>query len=172
MSLEAIRVVRRVYEAVAQHDFEAVLALYDPDFEFDGSRHPYAGVMGDRAQTFRGHERLQDWWREWLQAWQSYEDRLEELIDADEPVVSVAVARARGHTSGVNVEMFGNAGLWTVRDGKVVRVAWYATRADALAAGGGSEQPPPTSTSCAASTTSGRRVTTAQWTGPTPRSNS
>ena len=140
MSLDGIRVVRGVYEAVARRDSEAVLALYDPDFEFDGSRHPYAGVMGDRVIIFRGHDGLQEWWREWLQAWRSYEDKLEELIDAGAHVVSVAVARARGHTSGVDVEMLGNAGLWTVRDGRVVRVVWYATRGDALAAGGAGDR--------------------------------
>ena len=43
---------------------------------------------------------------------------------------------ARGRASGIEVEGKDLAGVWTVRDGKVVQVVWYPTRAEALEAVG------------------------------------
>ena len=64
------------------------------------------------------------------------EDNLEELIDVGDSVVSVVNTRARGRASGVEVEWTHNAGVWTIREGKVVRVAWFAAREEALEAAG------------------------------------
>jgi hypothetical protein len=46
----------------------------------------------------------------------------DELIDAGEDVVVVVSARARGRASGAKVEGFTGAGVWTIRDGKIIRV--------------------------------------------------
>jgi ketosteroid isomerase-like protein len=40
MSQEDVEVVRRVFEASARRDSDAVLALYDPDVEWDAARFP------------------------------------------------------------------------------------------------------------------------------------
>jgi ketosteroid isomerase-like protein len=37
---------------------------------------------------------------------------------------------------GIEVEPRDNAGLWTIRDGKVARVRWFPTREEALEACG------------------------------------
>jgi ketosteroid isomerase-like protein len=71
--------------------------------------------------------------------WESFEDDLQELIDAGDQVVSVVTSRGRGRASGVDVEWPGNAGVWTIRDGKVVQVVWFSTRDEALEAAGQSE---------------------------------
>jgi ketosteroid isomerase-like protein len=72
--------------------------------------------------------------------WEGFEDDLEELIDAGDHVISVVTSRGRGRASGVEVEWAGNAGVWTIRNGKVVRVVWFSSRKDALEAVGLSEQ--------------------------------
>jgi ketosteroid isomerase-like protein len=61
---------------------------------------------------------------------------LEELIEAGEHgVVSVMVQRGRGRASGAEVEdRLGT--VWTIREGKIVRVVWFPTPEEALEAVG------------------------------------
>jgi ketosteroid isomerase-like protein len=141
MSEESVEIVRRVFAASARRDTDAVLALYDPEVEWDVSRDPLSrdpraglNVQG----VFRGHEGLRQFFREWYEAWENVEDHYEELIDAGEHVISPVVGRAQGRVSGIAVEWTHSA-VWTIRDGKIVRVVWLPTREDALKAAGLSE---------------------------------
>ena len=134
MSRENVEVVRRVYEAVARRDAAAVLTFYDPEVEWDMSRHPTATAMGRRL--YRGHAGLRTWFREWYEAWDAIEDECEELIDAGEHVISVVTTRGRGRASGLEVEYAHHAAVWTIRDGKVARVAWYRSIEEAREAAG------------------------------------
>ena len=72
----------------------------------------------------------------YAEVWESVEDNLEELVDGGDSVVSVVNTRARGRASGVEVGWTRNAGVWTIREGRVVRVVWFATREEALEAAG------------------------------------
>jgi ketosteroid isomerase-like protein len=137
MSEENVEVVRRVYEAGTRGDSDAVFALYDPEVVVDGSQSPYAdlGIGG----VYRGHEGLRSFFRQYFEPWESVEDDYEELIDAGEHVVSVGSSRARGRASGAEVESRPQYGVWTIRDGKVFRVAWFTTREAALEVTGLSE---------------------------------
>jgi ketosteroid isomerase-like protein len=134
VSHENVEIVRRVYDAVARRDARTVYSLYDPGVELDGSRLPEAGLSG-QTQPLRGHEGLRALNREWNAAWSTAEDDLEELIDAGEHVVSVVTRRGRGLASGVEVETR-RGGVWTVRDGKVVRTVWFPSVEEALKAAG------------------------------------
>ena len=125
MSQENVEIVRRVYEAAASRNSEAVFALYDPEVELDSSR------LG--LGVYRGHEGLRSLFREWHEAWGSIEYSYEELIDAGEAVIAVVTRHARGRASGVETKQPFTL-VWTVRGGKVVRVAWFLTRAEALEA--------------------------------------
>lgn len=87
-----------------------------------------------------GHDGLRDFWRELYGAWDNYEHEVHELIDAGDHVISIVTDRGRGRASGAEVEIDA-FGLWTVRDGKVVRVAWLSTREAVFAAAGVREGP-------------------------------
>jgi ketosteroid isomerase-like protein len=137
MSEENVEVVRRVYDAVARGDTATVLALYHPEVEFDFSRSPQ-GRLGLMKRVYRGHQGVRDWVRDRYEEWDTIEDDLEELIDAGEHVISVVTHRGRGRASGVLVDMSG-AGVWSIREGKVVRAVWFHTREAALEAAGLSE---------------------------------
>ena len=50
-------------------------------------------------------------------------------------MISVVTRHARGRASGVGVER-PFALLWTLREGKVVRVVWFLDRTEALEAAG------------------------------------
>jgi ketosteroid isomerase-like protein len=77
-------------------------------------------------------------WRQLYEAWESYEHDCHELIDAGDDVVSIVTDRGRGRASGAEVEISAY-GVWTIRDGKIVRVVWYPTCDEALEAAGLSE---------------------------------
>lgn len=135
MSQETVDIVRRLYDAAARRDSEAILALYDPEVEWDVSR-THAAVM---EGLYRGHDGLRAWAREWYDAWENLEYDVAELIDAGDEVISVVSVRGRGRTSRAEVEFARHAGLWTIREGKIVRVVWFPTRAAALEAADRSE---------------------------------
>jgi ketosteroid isomerase-like protein len=129
-----VEIVRRVYDAVARRDTATVLALYDPEVEWDASQSPLGRVTG--ASVLRGHEGLRRAFREWYDGWEHVEDNIEELIDAGEHVIAVVTLRGRGRSSGVEVEWKDYAAVWTIREGKVLRVVWLPSREAALEAVG------------------------------------
>lgn len=111
-----------------------MVTFYDPEVEWDVRSHPLGRIQG--PSVYRGYEALEAMFREYFEAWENVESSVDELIDAGEQVISVVTDRGRGRASGVEVERPGYAGVWTLRDGKIIRVAWFSTRADALEAAG------------------------------------
>jgi ketosteroid isomerase-like protein len=133
MAPENVEVVRRVYEAAARRDAATVLALYDPEVELDNTR---LQIVGGAGGIYHGHDGLRDFFREWHEAWESVEYDYDELIDAgDEQVIALVTRRGRGRASGADVELR-VALVWTLRDGKIIRVVWFPTREEALEAAG------------------------------------
>jgi ketosteroid isomerase-like protein len=130
MSQENVEIVRRVYEAAARSDAEHIFALYGPDVELDATR---LGV-GDLG-VYHGHEGLRRLFAELHQVWGDIEYDYEELIGAGEQVISVVTRHVHGRASGVAVDQ-PFALLWTLREGKVARVVWFRSRAEALEAAG------------------------------------
>ena len=137
MSQENVEIVRKVYDAIARGDSEAVLENYDPDVELDFSESPFATVS--RQKVYRGHGGIRALTRErYEEAWKSIDDDLLDLIDAHGQVVAVVKTVGRGRTSDVKVDRT-HAAVWTIQDGKITRVAWYRSGAEALEAAGLSE---------------------------------
>jgi ketosteroid isomerase-like protein len=133
MSEENVAIVRRIYEAVERGDVETVLGLYDPEIEWVFTRSPFGEFL--KHDVYRGHEGLKRMFRErYDDAWREVEDELEEVIDAGARVVSVVSTHGRGRASGAEVRMT-HAGIWTFRNGMVIRVEWMS-REEALEAAG------------------------------------
>ena len=84
---------------------------------------------------YRGHDALRDLFRERYETWEQVEDHCQELIEADDEVISVVTTRGRGRESGVEVEGT-HFGVWSLRAGKVIKVRWFGTRDEALEAVG------------------------------------
>jgi ketosteroid isomerase-like protein len=137
MSEENVEIVRRIYAAAARRDAIAVLAEYDSELEWDVSRSHMARLVGEGV--YRGHAGLRRFFRAYHDAWDDVSYGFDELIDAgDNQVVSVDIEHARGRSSGADVELTQYA-VWTIRNGKVIRAAWFSNRAEALEAAGLSE---------------------------------
>jgi len=138
MSEENVEVVRRVYDAVARRDTAGVLSLYDPEVELVFLSGTLADHMGHRG-VYRGHAGLRTFNRDLRDTFETIETNYEELIDAGNHIVSVSRYRARGRESGVEVAGPLQFLVWTLHQGKIVRVVWFATRTEALEAAGLSE---------------------------------
>ena len=70
-----------------------------------------------------------------FEGWETWQMDPEEFRAVGDQVAVVVRYRARGRGSGVEVEGRESA-LWTLRDGKVARYAWFHEPADALQAAG------------------------------------
>ena len=99
MSEENVEIVRAQYASFGQiteggevHSW--VLGYFDPNCE-------YRPV--EEVDAIRGHEALIEWTERWLEAWSSYSDQVEEIIDGGEIVVAATTITGRGRTSGVEI---------------------------------------------------------------------
>jgi ketosteroid isomerase-like protein len=120
-------------EATATALAETVAPLFHDDFEADfedwtpGERIRFAGLEGLRAA-----------WLDWLDPWESYRTEIEDVIDAGDKVV--VLARDYGRRPGMAAEVSVVAGaVWTFREGKIAKTAFYLDRSQAFEAAGLSE---------------------------------
>ncbi|HXE99709.1 MAG TPA: nuclear transport factor 2 family protein [Solirubrobacterales bacterium] len=132
MSQENVEVVRRCLDAFQRGDFDAATDALDPRIEYDLTHFP-------DGKVYLGHDGVREAFRIWLGTWEDYRQEIDEVIDlgADEVVV-VLREFGRGKGSGIEVER-PTAGVWTLRDGKAVRIRFYAGKVEALEATGLSE---------------------------------
>ncbi len=86
----------------------------------------------------QGREGVRQSLAAWVGAWDDFHSELRELIDSGDKVLAAGWQRGRGRGSGVEVAQ-DFAGIWTVRDGRIVRWDMCADRAEALEAVGLSE---------------------------------
>ena len=132
MSQENVEIVRRFYEAWARNEFPGPTELMDPEIEYvnpAGAVEP--GTRRGRAAFSRAVEKVFDGW----ETWQMEPEAFEAVGDR---VAVVLRYRARGRRSGVEIDGRESA-LWTVREGTVVRYAWFQEPSEALEAAGLSE---------------------------------
>jgi ketosteroid isomerase-like protein len=134
MSEENVRIVQALVAAHQRGDFAAVFAAYDPEIEWRIDRLPE--YFGDFEPVYRGHDGVKSFWRVWFSAWEDATFEYEQFIDAGDSVVSILTQRMRGRTSGLMAEWRSYAQVWALRDGKVIRVEFFATRDAALEAVG------------------------------------
>ena len=131
MSEENVEVVRRMYDAYLSGDFETALALIDPEVVFDVSIRP-------EGKVYRGHEGVVEALRTWTGTWEAFRMEVEEIIDAGDQVVAVDTQSGRGRGSGLPLAQQ-TASVFTISDGKIVKVLWLTSREKALEAAGLSE---------------------------------
>ena len=126
MTEEDLEAVRQVYDEWGRGNWTPRFDFYDEAMEW-GWSDEFPGIAGVYHDPATRNRRLQ----EWLQEWDDWRCEAEELIVHDDKVVALCRYRGRGKGSGVEVETRG-AHVWTLRDGKVIRLVVWATRERAL----------------------------------------
>jgi ketosteroid isomerase-like protein len=132
MSRENVEVVRSFYDAWARDEFPGPVELMDPEIEYVN---PAGAVEPGTRRGLAAFKRAVD---NIFEGWETWEMEAERFRAVGDQVAVVVRYRARGRGSGVEVEGRESA-LWTLRDGKVTRYAWFHEPADALEAAGLSE---------------------------------
>ena len=100
--------------------------LTHPDIEWDLS----ATGMGSVA---RGTRELALWWAVWTAVWSSHVYRMREYRDLGDWVLTVADVHATARGYSVEPQIFQ---VWQVKDGKVIVMRAFLSKADALKAVG------------------------------------
>lgn len=122
--------MRRGLDAFTRRDRSTWLSLCDPDYET---------VPSDdwpEINPIRGAEAAWDFYVEADEGWDGSPYEYAELIDAGtDKVVAQQRREMRGKASGADV-IYSYWVVVTFRNGKFLRVQWFAERAEALAAAG------------------------------------
>jgi ketosteroid isomerase-like protein len=115
MSRENVEVVRRLIEHWEQRDWRWGTDVFDDECEavFSASWFPEA----DHYRVGRDALRA---WTSFTDAFESFEIRLNRIIDAGDQVVVLTRIGARGQASGADVDAL-TGGIFTLRGGKIVR---------------------------------------------------
>ena len=122
--------VRSILANWARGDYSSV-EWADPDIVFIGA---------DNPEETRGIEAVGRRWRDFLTAWEHFGTTPEKFIDLEDDRVLVLVRfEGRGRASGASTTSFSGAQLFTLREGRVVRLVLYSNIGDALEAAGLSE---------------------------------
>ena len=120
MSQEDIDVVRRLYAAFDDQEWATALGLFHPDVEWS----PVEG-------TFHGPDGVVAALAEWTESWEEHRVDAEEFVQASDRVLAVIHLTGRGAASGMEVDQRFFQ-IYDVRDGKIVRMKEFVTRAQAL----------------------------------------
>jgi ketosteroid isomerase-like protein len=127
-----VEVVLDQFAATNERDFGRAMSFYADEVVL--FVHPEAFLQGG---TFRGSEAVGNWFGDWFATFEpGYRLVVEEARDLGDVVFLSARHLGRGRISGAAVE--GRTGyLYTVRDGRIVRVELHPSPAAALEAAGG-----------------------------------
>ena len=131
MSQENVEIVRTHIEAFRQDDALRSLSVVDPHVVLDRSR-----VQTVDSEVTYGHEALVQAVRRHVGAFKDHSYVVERLTDfGSGAVLAVVTETGRGKSSGVPVRQ-SFAALYTVIDGKIVRVTQFPSEEEALEAAG------------------------------------
>ena len=124
MSQENVKIVRRFLVV----DVDEALTYADP------------GIVWNPIEesSTQGHDAVRASLARWKGEWDDYELMPEDFVDRGDRVVVTVRLRGRGRRSGVEIDArFYD--LYTLRDGKIVRMDQFTDRSEAFAAVGQAE---------------------------------
>jgi ketosteroid isomerase-like protein len=135
MSQENVEVIRRMYERWLEND-PSLFEAFDPEIELHPD--PAADWVGV-DDIYRGHDGVRSYMRQVYEALEDYRPEIEELREAGDKVITLAIEHGRGRGSGATVEARKTAHVWTMRANRAIRLDLYLDRDQALQALGPAE---------------------------------
>jgi uncharacterized protein len=130
MSQENVDALEAVYAEWGLGNFRPISDVYGPEMEWGWSEE-FPDIHG----VFRDPELRSRRILEWLSQWEDWRIEAERYISAGDFVVVLCRYTGRGKESGVAVDTAG-AHVWTMREGKAVRLEIFSSRRKALEAAG------------------------------------
>lgn len=131
MSQDNVELLRAMYAAFSTlaeggDVVSYVHAFYHPDCEYQPV---------EEQGPVRGHDALVRWNGRWFEVWDEFRAEIDEVVDTGDAVVTGITVHGRGDSSGIEItqRLFH---VSEVRDGRIVRMAEYVDRAQALEAVG------------------------------------
>jgi ketosteroid isomerase-like protein len=126
MASPNIELLRPIYEEWSRGNWRPSFDVYDPHMEWGWSTEflGLGGVYEDRRDP---NPRLQAWLREW----ENWRAEPEEYVELGDYVVVLGRYHGKGRGSGVEIQQEG-AHVFRLRDGKVIRLEIFASRARAI----------------------------------------
>jgi uncharacterized protein len=124
---DAKDVVTASYEALNQRDIDATLEALADDAEWHESEAlPDTGV-------YRGKQAIRSFLTDFLASWERFNQTIEEVRQEGDRVLLMIHLEARGRGSAADVDAR-YAHLWTISEGRGIRVDAFYDRDDAVAA--------------------------------------
>jgi ketosteroid isomerase-like protein len=129
MSDENVELVRKGFEALRERGPEGLLdELIDPEFEMTTPSN-----LASEPDTYRGHDGIRRYFDSFYEVMDDiYMEGHEFLAVGDRVVVDFtlhATGRSTGIAAGQNAFQ-----VWTLKEGKAIRLELFATREEAIAA--------------------------------------
>jgi len=124
-----VEVVRRAFAEFERGNF------WVPEFFDPNVRVVWLDALPGGELVTEGLDGLSQGIKGWVEPFEHVTTQAQRIIDAGDQVVVIAAWHGRGKASGVDVD-WRYAGVWTLRDGKVISLVSYSDPAEALKAVG------------------------------------
>jgi ketosteroid isomerase-like protein len=121
MSQENLEIVRRAVEAFNSGDLRRIVALTHPDF--DGV---VPAEISAEPDSYRGHDGIRRYFNSFHDAMDQIRFEGDRFCAVGDSVVFALRLTAKGRQTAIAVEQR-SAGVWSVREGKIVRIRAYAS---------------------------------------------
>jgi uncharacterized protein len=118
--------LRRGYEALNRGDLSEVISLIDDEIEWDPGE-----LSPDGQQGSRGRESFVAFVQSWMDAFDDFRIEPFEVIEDGSFLIALVRQSGRGRASGapIKIEI---AHVWTIDDGRAIRLESYRTEQEAL----------------------------------------
>lgn len=128
MSGENVDFIERGFEAFNERGVDGILPFIHPEFEAITPPN-----LASEPDTYRGHDGIRRWFDSFDEVMDGIRWDAHDFQQAGDKVVVEFTLRARGKTTGLD---FGQNAVmvWSMRDGKAIRVELFESLDDALRA--------------------------------------
>jgi ketosteroid isomerase-like protein len=128
VSEQNLEIVQRGFEGFNERGVEGILPFIHPEFEATTPPN-----LASEPDTYRGHDGIRRWFESFDEVMDQIRWDAHDFQQVGERVVVEFTLRARGKTTGLD---FGQDAVmvWSLRDGKAVRVELFETLDEALRA--------------------------------------
>jgi len=132
VSSDNLEIVQRGFDAFNERGVEGIIPFVDPEFEATTPPN-----LASEPDTYRGHEGIRRWFDSFYEVMDQIRWDASDFQQVGDKVVVEFTLRARGKTTGLD---FGQDAVmvWSLHDGRAIRVELFETLDEALAAAGGS----------------------------------